>query len=107
MCVCVSSGDVHRRLFQLLKVKRNECPLRNDLGKSLQVQDGAQRLLRVALLVVFWRRSMHQWLLDLDSGVRSGSKLFFLSVLKPETGLGEEAAVGEDTEDIEHPGGYS
>ena len=43
---------------------------------------------------------MHQWL---GNGVRSGGKLFFLSVLKAEAGLGEEAAVGEDTEDVEHP----
>ena len=81
--------------------------MRNDLGKSLQVQGGEQGLLRVALLVVFWRRSVHQWLLDLDSGVRSGRKLFFLSVLEAEAGLGEEAAVGEDTEDVEHPGRFS
>jgi len=46
---------------------------------------------------------VYQWLLPLDSGVRSGHKLFFLSVLKAEAGLGEEAAVGEDTEDVEHP----
>lgn len=71
---------------------------------SLQVQGGEYGLLRLALLVVFWRRSVHQWLLD--SGVRSGSKLFFLSVLKAEAGLGEEAAVGEDSEDVEHPGRY-
>jgi hypothetical protein len=99
---CVSSGDVHRHLFSHSKIKRNECPLGKDLDKSLQAQGGEKGLLRVALLVVFWRWGVHQWLL-LACGVRSGRKLLFLPVLKAEAGLGEEAAVGEDTEDVEHP----
>ena len=78
--------------------------MKNDLGKSLQAQGGEKGLLRAALLVVFWRRGVHQWL---DSGVRSGCKLFLLSVLKAEAGLGEEATAGEDTEDVEHPNRFS
>ena len=101
MCVCRAEKMYIDTFYQPLKIKRNACPLRNDLGKSLQAEGGEKGLLRrAALLVVFWRRGVHQWL---DSGVRSGRKLFFLSVLKAEAGLGEEAAVGEDTEDIQHP----
>jgi hypothetical protein len=59
-------------------------------------------LLRVTLLVVFWRRGMRQWL-PLNCVVRSRRMLLFLPVLKAEAGLGEEAAVGEDAEDVEHP----
>jgi len=42
--------------------------------------------------------------LPLDCGLSSGRDFLFLPVLKAEAGLGEEATVGEDTEDVEHPG---
>jgi len=61
-----------------------------------------KRLLRVSLLVVLWRRCERRWL-PLICGVRSGRKFLFLPILKAEAGLSEEAAVGEDAEDIEHP----
>jgi len=95
---------VHRAemyIFGHSKIK-GMCPLRTDLGKSLQVRGGEKGLLRVALLVVFWRRGVTQWL-PLDRSVRSWCKFLFLPGFKTEAGLGKEAAVGEDAEDIEHP----
>jgi len=85
------------------KLKRMSVHLGKILGKSLQAQSGENGLLRVALLVVFWRRGVHQRL-PLDCGLSSGRDFLFLPVLKAEAGLGKEATVGEDTEDIEHPG---
>lgn len=60
-------------------------------------------LLRGALLVIFWGRGLRRWL-PLICGIRSGRVFLFPPVLKAEAGLGDEAAVGEDAEDIEHPG---
>ena len=91
--------DVCKHLLSHSEIKANECVHCERILVSVY---RGRRLLRVALLVVFRRRGLHHWL-PLICGVRSGGTFLFLPVLKAEAGLGEEAAVGEDAEDIEHP----
>ena len=73
-------------------------------GSWLEVTDTSrvEGLLRRALLVIFWRRGVRRWP-PFICGIRSGRVFLFPPILKADARLGDEAAVGEDAEDIEHP----
>jgi len=77
---------------------------RADWEQTALLSVGLSIGLSIGLLgvLVLWRRGLQQRLL-LSRGTCRRRTFLFLPVLTAEAGLGEEATVGEDAEDIKHP----